>query len=178
MQDLLNQELNSDEKIVWTGSPKQGIKFKYSDIFLIPFSLMWGGIAIIWEIKALSSNAPLFFKLWGIPFDLVGLYIIIGRFILDAKLRKGTIYGLTNKRAIIISGLASKKITSINLKNLPEIQVSKKSDGSGSIVLGSSNPLQFLQNFSLLNISKGIPSFEGIQNVDLVKNYINQYQNT
>jgi hypothetical protein len=44
MQDLLIQELNSDE--VWTGSPKQGIMFKANDIFMIPFSLMWGGFAI------------------------------------------------------------------------------------------------------------------------------------
>jgi hypothetical protein len=116
--------------------------------------------------------------LWGVPFVLVGLYIIIGRFFFDAKLREGTIYGLTNKRAIIISGLLSKKTTSISLKNIPEVQITKKSDGSGTIILGSSNSLQFFQNSSWLGNSKGAPSFEGIQNVDLVKKYIHQYQNT
>ena len=178
MQDLLNQEINSDEIIIWTGSPVQGLMLKASDTLMIPFSLMWGGFAIFWETSVFSSNAPIFFRLWGVPFVLVGLYIIIGRFFLDAKLREGTIYGLTNKRAIIISGLFSKKITSINLKNIPEVQVTKKSDGSGTIILGSSNPLQIFQNSGWPGASKGAPSFEGIQNVDLVKNYIRQYQNT
>jgi hypothetical protein len=176
MQDLLKQELQVDETLVWSGLPRQGLIFKANDIFMIPFSLMWGGFAFFWELSVFSSNAPIFFRLWGIPFVLVGIYIIAGRFFFDAKIRAGTLYGLTNKRAIIISGLLSKKTTSINLKNISEVQVTKKSDGSGTIILGASNPLQFFQNASWPGATKGTPSFEGIQNVDLVKKYIHQYQ--
>jgi hypothetical protein len=56
MQDLLNQEINSDEIIIWTGSPVQGLMLKASDTLMIPFSLMWGGFAIFWEASVFSAN--------------------------------------------------------------------------------------------------------------------------
>ena len=69
------------EKLLWLGRPKQGLMFSKKDLLQVPFSLMWGGFAIFWESMAVRQvNAPFFFKLWGIPFVLIGLYLIIGRF--------------------------------------------------------------------------------------------------
>jgi hypothetical protein len=178
MQNLLSQELSAGEHIVWQGAPKKGLMLKASDIIAIPFSLMWGGFAFFWEYMAFSKNAPIFFKLWGMPFVLIGIYMIIGRFFFDAKRRSGTIYGLTNKRAIIISGFFGKQTTSINLKNIPELQVSKNADGSGTIILGANSPLHLFQSSGFPSNIKSTPAFECIENVDVVKNYIYQYQNT
>ena len=36
----LQQHLDNNEKLVWTGRPKTGIVFRTADIFLIPFSLL------------------------------------------------------------------------------------------------------------------------------------------
>jgi uncharacterized membrane protein YdbT with pleckstrin-like domain len=131
MKELLRSEILSDEKLVWEGRPKSGVMVKPSDIFMIPFSLLWGGFAIFWGISVTSSDAPFFFSLFGIPFVLIGLYIIFGRFFFDAKKRGNTIYGLTDKRAIIISGVFGKKTTSLNLKSLQEVQVSKNRMAQG-----------------------------------------------
>src|SRR6185437_8193931 len=89
-----------------------------SDAYMIPFSLLWGGFAIFWEIGALRTNGPnaVLMSIWGIPFVLAGLYLIVGRFFVDAGIRAKTFYGLTNHRAIIISGLFSRTINALALR--------------------------------------------------------------
>ncbi len=82
------RELGSGEKIVWCGKPRTGLTLSPGDIIVIPFSILWCGFAIFWESSVISTNAPFFFKLWGIPFVLVGLYMVIGRFFADAKARE------------------------------------------------------------------------------------------
>jgi hypothetical protein len=114
---------------------------RLSDALLIPFSLLWGGFALFWEATVIRSGAPFFFKLWGIPFVLVGLYIIVGRFFVDAKRRETTFYALTNERVIIISGLFSRDVRTLSLQALSDINLSLKSDGRGTITFGPSHPL-------------------------------------
>lgn len=52
-----------------------------------------------------SDPAGWLFPLFGVPFVLLGLYIIVERFFLDAKIRKSTGYAVTNRRAIILTTL-------------------------------------------------------------------------
>jgi len=137
IENELRPHLISGEKISWTGRPKTGIIFRTSDAFLIPFSLLWCGFAIFWESTVVMTNAPFFFKLWGIPFVLVGLYMIVGRFFVDAKKRAGTVYGITGERVIILSGIFRREVKSFNIKALSDISYSQKADGSGTITLGS-----------------------------------------
>src|ERR1700704_3187139 len=82
-----------DERIVWSGRPAQGLLLTGRDVFLIPFSLLWGGFAIFWETMAVTQQKEAgFFSLWGIPFVVVGLYLIVGRFLFDAWIRRGMSY--------------------------------------------------------------------------------------
>lgn len=131
------RELNSGERLLWTGKPRGGIRLQAADLFMVPFSLFWCGFAIFWEYQAVSHGAPFFFMLWGIPFVCVGLYIVFGRFIADAKLREKTWYALTNERAIISSGLFSRSVRSLSLKTLGEVSLAEKADFSGTIIFGS-----------------------------------------
>jgi len=139
-QQEINRTLGSGESLLWTGTPRGGLLLRPSDAFMIPFSLIWGGFAIFWEINVLETPAPGFLALWGIPFVLVGLYMIIGRFFVDARIRRAMVYGLTNRRAIIISGLFSRTTTSLPLRNLSDISLQEKADRSGTIVLGRPQP--------------------------------------
>ena len=141
---MFQDELGPDERILWSGRPKSGIMFRSSDIFVIPFSLMWGGFAVFWEMGVITSGAPLFFWLWGIPFVIIGLYFIFGRFFVDAQQRAKTYYALTNERIIIISGLFNRNVKSLSLKTLSDINFNKKADGTGTITFGPIHPVGWM----------------------------------
>ena len=105
----LQNELSPNEKLLWEGQPQQGLVFRAVDVFLIPFSLVWtsGPVSIMISILFKDgvsdlSGAVLLFMTIPILFFFVGLYMLIGRFIHDRYRRKNTVYGLTDKRAILI----------------------------------------------------------------------------
>jgi Bacterial PH domain len=137
----VERQLSSGEKLVWSGQPRAGIRLRWSDVFMIPFSILWCGFAIFWESMVVRKGAPVFMMFWGIPFVLVGLYIVFGRFIVDAMTRTKTFYGITNERIIIISGLFSQEIKSLNLRTLTDVSLSERSDGSGTITFGPVYPM-------------------------------------
>lgn len=177
--------LDDDEQIIWTGKPSRGIKFRSSDILLIPFSLIWGGFAIYWEFSVLTmipeyNPTAILFSIFGSPFIFIGLYIIFGRFIVDAKSRDKTEYALTNQRILIKSGIFSSKIKSIGLRFAREVTFSEKYDGSGTITFNESNSpwgttatYLFLPGLFLKRVSE----FEMIDNVGHVYSLIRKAQN-
>src|SRR5581483_2783264 len=135
-EQLIEGNLTQNEKVLWIGRPKQGIAFRSSDAFMIPFSILWCGFAFFWEGAAVMTDAPLLFKLWGIPFVLIGLYITIGRFLFDARMRASTAYAVTNERAIVATVSKKQKIRSIDLRGNTDVNLEEKSDGSGNIAIG------------------------------------------
>jgi hypothetical protein len=170
--DIIRNELSPNEHLLWAGQPIQGIKLRPSDALQIPFSIMWGGFAIAWEIGVNLTGAPLLFKLWGIPFVLVGLYMMIGRFFHDAFKRKYTIYGLSSQRVIIITGKNNRTTQSLNLSTLNGITLTEKSNGSGTINFAPSSeiiaqPISF--SFKTRNATNAPrPLFELSQDARLV----------
>ena len=132
----LSFDLGAGERLLWSGIPRQGIVVRTADALLVPFSVMWGGFAIIWELTVLRRGLPWFFALWGVPFVLVGLYIMIGRFFYDSLRRRRTAYGLTTERVILVSGVQTQRITSLSLATLTNISVEVRDDGSGTISFG------------------------------------------
>ncbi|MEZ5013983.1 MAG: PH domain-containing protein [Chitinophagales bacterium] len=173
----LQQHLDNNEKLVWTGRPKTGIVFRTADILLIPFSLLWCGFAIFWFTTAWSSGAPFFFVIFGIPFVIIGLIFVFGRFIIDAKQRENTYYGLTDDRIIIKSGIYRKVIKSLNVKTLSDIEYVEKRDGSGTINIGPRNPMMMWGNgMNWWPGVKATPSLDLIQDVRKVYNKIIEIQ--
>lgn len=173
----LNDFLDRDERLVWTGTPKKGIIFRKSDIFIIPFSIIWCGFAIFWIIMA--SKAGGLFGLLGIPFVLIGLLLAFGRFFIDKKQREKTFYGITDTRILIRSGIFSKKVDSIHIKTLTNLEFSEKADGSGTIKLGPNDPRDPFGLASSMSWWPGIkatPSLSDIENVREAYNIIIKFQ--
>lgn len=174
----ISKELSGSEKLLWAGSPRKGLLLRGSDLFVIPFSLLWCGFAIFWETMVVIQGAPFFFMLWGIPFVVIGLYFVFGRFIVEAKQREKTCYGLTSQRIIIISGLFSRKVKSVSLKTLSETTFSEKPDRSGTLTFGANNPLfAMFGGMSWPGMSQHLPpSFELIPNAKDVYEMVRKAQ--
>lgn len=176
IQQDLQRELIAGEKLLWSGRPKTGLVLRSSDMLAIPFSLLWFGFAIFWESGVFYSDGPFFFMIWGIPFVLMGFYISIGRFFYDAMLRKNTVYGITNTRIIIKSGVFKPSVSSFNINTIQNLGLDEKSDGSGNVKLEADKT-----PFSGFNVAgwpgaKQTPQIELIQNVRNVYNLILQQQ--
>lgn len=69
----------------------------------------------------------------GCRFLIAGLYITVGRFLIDMRIRKSTTYFLTNKRVLIarVSNLKP-----LDIKRLPSLELDERPDGSGTIRFG------------------------------------------
>ena len=177
-QQAFTSYLQPNELIQWVGRPPSGLLFRKSDALMIPFSLLWGSFAVFWETTAYNSGAPGFFLLFGGFFVLIGLYITIGRFGYDIWRRQNTVYGLTGERALILSGIFSQSVKSINLKNTPEVSLEQKPNGYGTITFGSTLPYRsFIGNSSMPGYGQSAtPCFEMIENVTSVYQIIQGIQ--
>ena len=141
-------ELLGGERLLWTGQPDPRVIFERVDIFLVPFSLLWGGFALAWEAGVLGlgvfgeghrSAVPWFFVLWGIPFVLVGLYFIAGRFFYKAWRKRRTYYALTNERALVLVEGRGRTLRACFLSAVPTINKSVRSSEVGTITFGNTS---------------------------------------
>src|SRR5262245_59440895 len=98
----IDRELAPGERLVRSVQPRRGVRLRPMDAFIIPFSLLWCGFAIFWEVGAVTVTSrhggpiAFVFPLFGLPFVIVGLYFVFGRFIVDARSRERTFYAITN----------------------------------------------------------------------------------
>jgi hypothetical protein len=132
-QRLLQPSLLPGERLLWAGRPQRGIQLRWADLYLLPFSLVWGGFAIVWNVIAWTSGAPVFFALIGLPFLVVGLYLIAGRFIHEALVRSSLLYAVTSHRVIVLRNRFGRSLRSAELGYLPMLNLDEHSGGRGTL---------------------------------------------
>jgi len=154
--------------VLWKGKPKPGIWLEPADAFAIPFSIFW--TLLVFGIFALAITgeatnvSPITYVILPVML-LFGIYFIIGRFIVAARMRANTDYILTSERAIFISGLFKKNERSVRLSSVAEIRLNETGDGRGTIEFGESNPFYKMMPRSWAGQSSVIaPAFEKIEN--------------
>lgn len=166
LQNQLRNSLDHHERLLWAGRPKQGFVLRPSDRTLIPFSLFWLGFSVFWMFMALKMGGRLF-ALFGVPFVIIGVYMLIGRFFTDMLRRKNTIYGITNDRIVIKSGIFSKELRSVNIRSISDLTFTEKQDGSGTILLGK--PDQNIVAYNTANTWHGSKSVTDLELIPEVK---------
>jgi hypothetical protein len=144
---VVQPELTSSERILWAGRPVLGTILHREDLFLIPFSLIWGGFAIFWEAGVAgfwghgrSSGPSIFGMIWGIPFVLVGQYAIWGRFLVVQWKKRRTHYAVTNQRVIVVQTGPSRKTAAAYIDRLPMLIKESGNGASGTLRFGESEP--------------------------------------
>ena len=148
--------LAGGETILWQGQPDARIAWGDLLSFQSLFGLFFAGFSLFWIAAAAAMTGGTgrdgiegvfaFFPLFGIPFLLVGLYLVVGRIFWDAYVRGRTWYTLTNQAAFIAREIRGKRslkrypfadMTSIDLRDdtpgsvyfAEEINVYRRSSG-------------------------------------------------
>lgn len=138
----LRSHLLDDEQVLWTGAPASGLLFTREDWIKIPFSFVFAGISVVVFLSALAPPGPkegppdLFFLGVATLFLSIGLFLVGGRFVLDAWLRRRTHYAVTNRRVLIARSAPFGAFIAMDVEQLPEVRLLERADGRGTIRFG------------------------------------------
>lgn len=123
----------------WIGHPRGGLRFQRGDIFMIPFSLLWGGLVLFSLGPTFTHPAAGNSAIGSIVlcfFAVVAVYIVAGRFLVDMYLRSQTTYQLRGESAIIRRTGLFANTTEVYLPSVGSINLDLSADGSGTIYFG------------------------------------------
>lgn len=126
-----------DETLIWTGKPSRVSVFRKEDLVMLPVGAFMLFIWFYFTRGMLSNLKDNPGNKYGFVFMcvflLVVLYTVVGRPLLNYRIRKKARYALTSRRLIVDDG---KERKSLDLTNLPNMTVTQRSDGSGNIAIG------------------------------------------
>ena len=128
---------------------------------MIPFSLLWGGFAIFWEVTAISGlekGHDASFPIFGLPFVVIGLYFIVGRFLYKAWRKRRTHYAVTDRRVITLERTPrGQRIQAAFVDLIPTVNKRVRRDGSGTIIFGNRSVFaQLYENTGMEFMSFGL----------------------
>jgi Bacterial PH domain len=114
--------------------------FTPQDWFSIPFSVVWLGFVLFIFWQGLTKTPEPMGAIMSVLFVGIGTYWLIGRFFVDSFYRSRLVYGVTDRRAIIASGVFSRSVQSIDLSSLSGLKLEERGDGTGTISFGDQVP--------------------------------------
>ena len=128
MAPSIQSLLSPGERVLWSGRPYPRRLLTANDATLIPFSLIWGGVSLYWTWGMVANAAAAALSgatlsgslgldlLWGVPFLLLGQYMIWGRFVYKYWDRRRTTYAVTNQRVLIVR---PRSVNALSIDALP-----------------------------------------------------------
>ncbi len=141
LQDKVDRELESSERVVWMDQPVPRY-FTGASISLFLFAIPWTAFALFWMCGAAGFKVPdftkgpeLLFPLFGVPFVLLGIGLLSSPFWTFRKAVR-TAYVVTDQRAIIFEGGWSTTVRSFPPERLGDIYRKERRDGTGDVIMG------------------------------------------
>jgi membrane protein implicated in regulation of membrane protease activity len=100
--------LRPGERLLWVGHPDSRVLFAPADAYLVPFSVIWCVVLGVILTQFLASGSrqqgELAYQVVLWLFVIVGLYMLVGRFIYKRIRNASTRYAVTTQRALILIG--------------------------------------------------------------------------
>ena len=166
-------ELQPGESLYWTGianPARAAISALPASLFGIPFA----GFALFWITQAyratshISNSSNSFakgfsvFPLFGVPFLLVGLGVILAP--LWAYLKgSSTVYAVTNQRVMIITGSSSRTVKSLMPADIVGVDYRERPDGSGDVAIQTNAITRSNNSISQMKVALvGVPNVKEV----------------
>lgn len=152
-------ELQSGESIFWAGAANPG-RAALGALPVALFGIPFAGFALFWMSMAFRGTQAIsksghssftsgfaIFPLFGLPFLLVGLamvFVPLWAFLTGKK----TIYAVTNRRVMVISGVKSRAVKSLTPADIAGVDYRERPDGSGDIAITTNTMMRSGNNMS------------------------------
>ena len=165
---IAQSEMHRGERLVWAERPIATGGFRRA----LPgtlFALVFIGFAVFWMsavfVATDGEDFPArLFPLFGVPFVLVGLFVLIQPF-RQARRRRTRVYALTNERILVIEG-QPRQVSSFDLDKVSVVRRVERTDGSGDLHLSMGGPLVVATRRRLIstaNVLEGIPKVREVE---------------
>lgn len=129
LEAALRTWLLPGERLLWTGRPQRGVVLQPVDLYIAPFALVWSGALVAIAVAdPVFRNSPV-----ALLFLIGAIYLIAGRFAVDAWARRRLIYAVSDRRAIILRCTRKPRLRSTELRLLPILELHERSGGRGTI---------------------------------------------
>ena len=172
-------ELQSGESIYWAGVANPG-RAALTALPAVFFGIFFAGFALFWMSMAFRGTHAMsksahnaftsgfsVFPLFGFPFLLIGLGIVLAPFWAFLKARR-TVYAVTNHRVMVITGSKSRSVKSFTPADIASVEHRERPDGSGDIMLTTNTLIRTGNNMS----SQMKVSLCGVRNVKQVADQV------
>lgn len=173
-EEIKNKYFNEGEEILWFSSPDKVKYFTPSDIFMIPFTVILGGIMLIYSYSVfmlMLSGESIMFSISGITFFLLGLYIIFGRIWYRHKRLSKNLYFVTNRRVFVFNTLRDTVSADLFLE-YTDPSVYKNTLFLAGKYLGGDIIFSLGLDLFLNRFTTSSPAFVGIENPEEIKKII------
>jgi len=115
--------LEEGEKLLWEGAPATGLRFSGTGLALSLFGVFFFGFSMFWVGLASNTGGGFIATLFGLPFVLVGLWLVAGHWFYDSYKRKRSRYALTSQRALIARTVFGRRMESYPIDRFSPIML-------------------------------------------------------
>jgi hypothetical protein len=131
---LMQSHLVHGERLLWSGNPRRGITLQKTDFVGFGFALFGVVLMGLYAVQAIGDSNYIFL-VFLIPFAIIWISVAAGQPIWRARQLRNAVYGLTDRRALIMQSKTS-GLQSVSLASESTVTLQTHRDGTGTIWFG------------------------------------------